>query len=896
MRKRATLLLAAAAALLGGDWPDWSADAGRTRASSDAVGASLAPAWSRNVAERIVASPVTADGAVVIATESGAVLALRESDGAVLWSFAAGSQIYSTPLIRAGVVFAATVDGAVHARLLADGSALWSVSLGRPIHSSIKELGGRLIVGTGAPGSEVWALDPATGTTAWISPVYASVLSSAAGDGASLWIGGNAGKFFKLDAATGALQTSITTPVGGDLLLRSPLVAFGQVFALPGGSDMEFRSLGAWSLTMTDPTPPTFGVIHSTRLDGSSPVVAGGLVSLLVRFGYFIDTDGNGYDDTYGAQEYAVGIDPGTQTVAWRTLLGSRFDVYSSVIPTLGLCPTPASIDGGTRLVVGSSMDSNMRLLDAATGAVLDADAADGPGRSSPAVSNSRVFWGTDAGTLVCYQGSANTAPAAPTAGFSPSGPPTFTTSATSLSWSAGSDAEDAASALGYIVRLDSDGEILQDWSHEIVTAAGTPTAALSPAVAPPGTFTWAVRTVDSDGALSAWSALQSFSNVVNPDPPTGLTAAPSIGAVGLTWNPSPTVGVVGYAIRWTPGGGAPVFTSDPSTIVTGLTNGVAYTFDVRAVDPDGDESVPATVGGTPTDVGIVSVGGMGYPGLASALAAAPPGSTIFLGRGIFAVPPGMTLRGMSLIGISPHDTWLDAGGLGTAITVVTDTVGTPMTLSNFSLYGAETGIEIQSGTVTLTHLILRQMGTDAILVAGPADARIVNNTILFNGDGAVDARDGTVLVRNNLLLHNGVGLRCSPPARVSNSTNDVYGNAAADYEGCERGPGDFSSDIFFIDEAGGDFREPSGQIHIDAGDPGDPYDLEPSPNGGRINVGAYGNTPWAATSGESGGSGGGGGGGGCMASGGPPRGRALPWAAALAALLFLVSCSRRFE
>lgn len=886
MKTRATILLAVA--LLGGDWPDWSADAGRTRASSGAVGTSLTPLWSRNVAERIVASPVTADGAVVIATEAGTVTALRESDGAVLWSFAAGGHIYSTPLLRTGVVYAATVNGNIHARSLADGSALWSVSLGAPVHSSIKELGGRLIVGTGNPASDVRALDPATGATAWISPVYTSVLSSAAADGASFWIGGNAGKTFKLDAATGALQSTITTPVGGDVLMRSPLVAFGQVFALPGGSDMDFRSLGAWSLTMTDPSPPTAGVIRSVRLDGSSPAVAGSLVSVVVRFGYFIDTDGNGYDDLYGAQEYAVGVDPGSQTVAWRTLLGSRFGAYGSIIPTLGLCPTPASIDGGARLVVGSSMDANLRLLDAATGAVVNTVAADGPGRSSPAVSNSRVLWGTDAGTLYCYQGSANSAPTAPIAGFTPSGPPTFTTSATSLAWSAGADAEDAAAALSYVVRLDSDGEILQDWSHEIVTAAGITTAALSPVVAPPGTYTWAVRTVDSDGALSAWSASQSFTSVVNPDPPTGLAAAPSIGSVGLTWNPSPTVGVVGYRVRWSSGGG-PVDTTGLSLMVSGLINGSTYTFEVRAVDPDGDESVPAVVNATPTDVGIVSVAGVAYPGLAPALAAAPPGSTILVGRGIYAVPPGMTLRGMSLIGISPHDTWLDAGGLGTAITVVDDAAHTPMTLSNFSLYGADIGIEIQSGTVTLTHLILRQMGTDAVLITGPADVRIVNNTIVFNGDAAVDKRDGTVAARNNLLLHNGTGLQGS----ISSSTNDLYGNAAADYDGCERGPSDFSADIFFLDADAGDFREHGGQIHIDAGDEGDPYDLEPSPNGGRINVGAYGNTPWAATSGASGA---GPGGGGCVALAAPHPGSTLPWAAALAALLFLFSRPRRFE
>lgn len=37
--------------------------------------------------------------------------------------------------------------------------------------------------------------------------------------------------------------------------------------------------------------------------------------------------------------------------------------------------------------------------------------------------------------------------------------------------------------------------------------------------------------------------------------------------------------------------------------------------------------------------------------------------------------------------------------------------------------------------------------------------------------------------------------------------------------------------------------------IAIDTGDPSSSYDKEPKPNGGRINLGAYGNTPWAARS-----------------------------------------------
>ena len=52
-----------------------------------------------------------------------------------------------------------------------------------------------------------------------------------------------------------------------------------------------------------------------------------------------------------------------------------------------------------------------------------------------------------------------------------------------------------------------------------------------------------------------------------------------------------------------------------------------------------------------------------------------------------------------------------------------------------------------------------------------------------------------------------------------------------------------------FVDPLNGDFHVQAGSPAVDAGDPTMDFALEPSPNGGRINVGAYGNTDQAAPS-----------------------------------------------
>ena len=79
-------------------------------------------------------------------------------------------------------------------------------------------------------------------------------------------------------------------------------------------------------------------------------------------------------------------------------------------------------------------------------------------------------------------------------------------------------------------------------------------------------------------------------------------------------------------------------------------------------------------------------------------------------------------------------------------------------------------------------------------------------------------------------------------------------------------GPGNLNLDPLFADQANGDYHlksqagrwNPASQAWavdevtspcIDAGDPASPFDLEPAPNGGRINLGAYGGTPEASMS-----------------------------------------------
>ncbi len=127
-------------------------------------------------------------------------------------------------------------------------------------------------------------------------------------------------------------------------------------------------------------------------------------------------------------------------------------------------------------------------------------------------------------------------------------------------------------------------------------------------------------------------------------------------------------------------------------------------------------------------------------------------------------------------------------------------------------------------------------------------DIYIINNVIRdCRGEGGIYAQDvdrvKNIVAKNNIIVDSTYGIY----GKVISSYNNFWNNANGNYGGgASAGTGDISVDPLFADY---DFHLKSDSPCIDAGDPSSDYSNEPTPNGGRINIGAYGNTAEASKS-----------------------------------------------
>lgn len=124
-------------------------------------------------------------------------------------------------------------------------------------------------------------------------------------------------------------------------------------------------------------------------------------------------------------------------------------------------------------------------------------------------------------------------------------------------------------------------------------------------------------------------------------------------------------------------------------------------------------------------------------------------------------------------------------------------------------------------------------------IYCGHGSSATVTNTILWNNSGTPGPE---------ICLYS-----TADPSSLTISYSDVKDGLSSVFveTGCTLnwGDGNINADPLFVDPASGDYHLQPCSPCIDAGDPLSDCSTEPPPNGGVINVGAYGNTPEATVS-----------------------------------------------
>jgi hypothetical protein len=232
---------------------------------------------------------------------------------------------------------------------------------------------------------------------------------------------------------------------------------------------------------------------------------------------------------------------------------------------------------------------------------------------------------------------------------------------------------------------------------------------------------------------------------------------------------------------------------------------------------------------------------------------------------------PNCTLIGFKINGwISGVDYLIDPTGENHTHATISHCLFAGNPLSN--------GTVMQACDGTISNCVIADNRPSGDLIA-PAirecHGLIKNCTVAHNTSGIWVRAGGTTTIENCIIYHGG-GVSLDNGATVKIRYSDIQGGLEGIYRRKDRtvnwGPGNIDTDPCFV-RVGDWFGELNGDYHlksqagrwdpnsqtwvqdkltspcIDAGDPISPVGLEPFPNGGRINMGAYGGTAEASKS-----------------------------------------------
>jgi hypothetical protein len=717
--------------------------------------------------------------------------------------------LVASPAVADGTVVFATYDHRVRALRETDGALQWEARLSDAILASPTVRAGRVYVLS----TDGWltALALADGAPVWTRDLATTAYGAVAATADGVWVvtGNPTPRVLRLDAETGTPLWTAGEGVLGQALHSSPAVARGHVIV--GEMNGKWRSFAAadGALEWTAETPGTVQM--------SSPLVVGDRVYVAVGGA--------------AAKVHAFELGTGSAVPGWPVeIVFPAETAAGKPTQTKVVTSSPVAV-GADRLALVARRDITLKqtavdLPDTAAMTELVVGVSSG---ATPT-----LLWTAALAHGVSADGSV----------------PPYGLAATPAVFSDGAD----HLTLAVPSALESQVTYIDGLSGAVRGTAASPgPTRSSPAAANAGLFL-----ATDAGVVVRWA---STGNRAPAAPAAGFS--PRDGALVTThearlgWSAAaePDGDAVTYVVRWDDDGeilhdwdGEVVTEADePSAALAGLAGDRTYSWAVRARDARGALSPWSALRkfvsvATPK----IAIGDREFDTLDAAFASAAVGDTVSVGAGRLilnhaaTVPPGVTLAGAA-----PHLTILDGRDLDAAI-VLTDGARSDVRL--LTVTGARVGVRADGGTHELRNVIVRDDADAGIRVAAAATVDVVSATILRNGVG-VDVL-GTARLRNAIVTRNRVGVAAAEAGRLATAFSNVFANGEVERRLVDGGQGDFTALVTFLDEESSDLRLPPAQATTDRGDPSDPFGAEPAPNGGRINLGAFGNTPYAELTG----------------------------------------------
>ncbi len=157
--------------------------------------------------------------------------------------------------------------------------------------------------------------------------------------------------------------------------------------------------------------------------------------------------------------------------------------------------------------------------------------------------------------------------------------------------------------------------------------------------------------------------------------------------------------------------------------------------------------------------------------------------------------------------------------------------------------------IELKAHNAIISNNIIKNSQYNGILESSTTqNNKIVNNTFVGNSGWGLHIDNGfhTTEIKNNIFYSNESGLTVASD-QSSVDYNAFYMNGEDYWGGSKKGEHDVFDDPMFADTT--NYSIASGSPCIDAGDPSFDYSNEPDYNGLCVNMGAWGNTPFASIS-----------------------------------------------